>query len=107
MDKNNKINVCALRFDGYKYQKQTGFNPQEATTQYLATRKWDLEPLEKLATFFFLQRSLNKFDLQYEPRDGQYWQALESLFDECKDLEIPEEYRQNTYYEAWKKNSKS
>jgi hypothetical protein len=100
---NDIMNACALRFDGYKYQQQTGFDPKKATAQYLTTRKWDLQPLEKLATFFFLQRALNKFDLQYEPRDGKYWQAFESLFDECKDVEIPEEYRQDEYYKAFPK----
>ncbi|BAY14154.1 hypothetical protein [Calothrix sp. NIES-2098] len=101
------LNTCALRFDGYKYLQRTGFDPSKAIDNYFSSQKWDLQPLEKLTAFFLLQRALNKWDLVNEPRDGQFWKAFESLFNECKEMEIPEEYRQQEYCNKWEMYQRS
>jgi hypothetical protein len=106
MKDDNILTACALRFDGYKYQRQTGFDPKQATATFFSTQRWELEPLEKLATFFLLQRSLYKYDLQYEPEDNKFRKAFRSLFSECVDLDIPLEYQQKEYYQNWESQHK-
>ncbi|PHJ69585.1 hypothetical protein VF04_16405 [Nostoc linckia z7] len=93
--------TCALRFDGHKYQQQTGFDAKKAIDSFFSNQQWGLRPLELLATFFLLQRSLYKYDLQYEPKDSNFRKVFRSLFFECVDLDIPEEYQQKEYVQAW------
>lgn len=100
------LSACALRFDGYKYQQQTEFDAKKVLANYFLNQQWELQPLELLATFFFLQRSLYKYDLQYEPKDSKFRKAFRSLFFECVDLDIPSEYQQQEYYQNWEKEYK-
>lgn len=53
------LNACALRFDGYKYQEEKSYDQRAATENFFECGQWELEPFEKLTTFFLLQRGLN------------------------------------------------
>lgn len=93
---------CALRFDGYRYREETpSFSPDEVVTNFLNTGEWQASDLELLASFFFLQRSLCKWALVYEPLDGKYWQAFRLLFLRVNHLEIPENYQHQEYCQQW------
>lgn len=106
MNEDEILTACALRFDGYKYQTQTGFDPRIAIANYFQEGQWQLEPNQLLATFFFLQRSLYKYDLQQEPKDSKFRKAFRSLFFECADLDIPSQYQQSEYYQNWESRYK-
>ncbi len=95
--------VCALRFDGWKYQQATNFNQRKAIDQFFETGQWNISRDEQLATFFLLQRGLAKWNLVYEPKHGRYWRAFRMLFLLAHSYEIPEEYRLAGYYEQWER----
>jgi hypothetical protein len=95
------LTACALRFDGYQYEKDSGFDGGPAIQTFRDSRKWDLSDSEKLTCFFLLQRSLCKWDLVQEPRDGRWWQAFRAMFLEVIDFEVPVKYRHPSYFEQW------
>ena len=95
------LTCCALRFDGYPWQDDYDFDHQKAIEDFFKKNVWDLRDEEKLATFFFLQRGLNKFGLVYEPRNGKYWRAYRSLFFEVVHLPISEQYVRQDYFDEW------
>ena len=93
---------CALRFNGYGYQSDhSSLVPHKAVSDFLNTGRWQASDLELLASFFFLQRSLCKWDLVREPINGEYWQAFRSLFLQINGAEIPETYQQQEYCQQW------
>ncbi|HQP88702.1 MAG TPA: hypothetical protein PLL76_20815 [Thermoanaerobaculia bacterium] len=57
-----------------------------------------------MTTFFILQRGLNKWRPEYEPRDGQYWKASRSLFLLSYGHRIPHAFRPTDpdLYACWK-----
>lgn len=64
MDEHEILTCCALRFDGYKYQENNpSFVPREPVDDFLTTGQWNASEMELLVDFFFLQRSLGKWDL--------------------------------------------
>jgi hypothetical protein len=98
----NILSDCALRFDGYKYEKNTKFNFKQSIKKIIEGKA--LEPLEKLAIFFFLQRSLSKWDLQFEEENKKVYKVYRDLFLACVDLEIPQQYQKEDYLNNWRKN---
>lgn len=110
MNKEDEIlTTCALRFDGYEYQEyreelDNEIDLEECLENFLGTNAWNLEDNEKLTIFFILQRSLFKWGLEGEPKDGKYWKAFRSLFLECVDLPIPSEYKREDYCQEWEEN---
>ena len=96
------LNACALRFDGYKYQEEKSYDHRAAIDNFFEYGQWDIEPIEKLTTFFLLQRALSKWDLQYEAEDSKFYMAFRTLFLECVELKIPVKSRIEDYYEEWK-----
>lgn len=97
---------CALRFDGWKYAEQTGFDHRAAFDAFFATGKWSLTDQEKLACFFLLQRGLCKWDLVYEPLHGKFWRAYRTLFFEVCEMEPQEPFRDVRYVEEWDRDYK-
>lgn len=69
---------CALRFDGYKYQKETGFNPSLTFDKLFLGE--EVGELDGLAAMFFLQRGLCKWSLVYETEDSKYYKLYRKLF---------------------------
>ena len=98
---NDVLTACALRFDGWRYQQDTGFDQKAAFDQFFRTGQWKLSAEEKLATFFMLQRGLNKWDLVYEPKHGRWWRAYRTLFFEAVHLDVPAAYRNGDWYDRW------
>ena len=92
---------CALRFDGWKFIKDTGFAYEVALERFWATGQWELTPEEQLALFFMLQRGLYKWGLEREPRRGKYWRAFRSLFLEVYGYAIPDPYQHPQYLAEW------
>lgn len=98
-DKRRRLNEadiltnCALRFDGYKYAEQTGFDHQPLLSTFFKTGEWCGSDAELLATFFILQRRLCKWDLAYMPTHAKHWRAFRELFLRVCALEVPAEYR--------------
>ena len=74
------LNACALKFDGYKYQEEKSYDQRATIDNFFEHGQWDLEPVEKLTTFFLLQRALSKWDLQYEAEDSKFYMAFRTLF---------------------------
>jgi hypothetical protein len=95
------LTCCALRFDGYKYAEEQGFQSDALVDQYLQTSKWHGTELELLATFFHLQRALFKWGLVYETSESPYWRAFRELFLQLYSAEIPEQYQMTEYYGEW------
>ena len=95
------LTTCALRFQGWRYQEETGFDQAAAFDRYFETGNWSLTDNEKLAAFFLLQRGLSKWDLVTEPKQSRWWQAFRSLFLEVVHLPLPPKYRDDDYATRW------
>ena len=104
LDEETILICCALRFDGYKYAEEHGFNPEGPVHQYLQTGKWNGAELELLAVFFHLQRALFKWSLVYETSESPYWRAFRELFLQLYAAEIPEPYQMLKYHDKWIKD---
>jgi len=63
LDANDILIKTALRFDGYRYLKETGFDTNLAIEQLHEDHPTDWDDPQKLAVFFILQRSLCKWSL--------------------------------------------
>jgi hypothetical protein len=96
--------TCALRLKGYQYKRDTGFDPYWVYLDFFKTKKWNLSLHDKMAAFYFLQRYIARVSIP-TPCDNRWW-AYRSLFVEVADQEIPEEYRDERYWEPWEKNFK-
>ncbi|WP_228019646.1 DUF2281 domain-containing protein [Sphaerospermopsis sp. LEGE 08334] len=90
---------CALRFDGYKYRQETGFDPKLAFDKLFLGE--EVGELDGLAAMFFLQRELCKWGLVYETEDSKYYKLYRKLFLKYVDSEIPVQYRNEEWYNRW------
>ena len=91
----------ALRFDGYEYRDENKeFDDYKNYQKLMAGKK--IPEDELLPQLFFTQRDLAKG--QYEINDKTY-KVFYKLFLECieKKEEIPTKYRNEEYFEKWKK----
>jgi hypothetical protein len=95
------LSCCALRFDGWGYYSQHGFDQRKALDNFFESGKWNLSALERLCMFFLLHRSLFWMDLTDEPKDGRHWQAFRHLFLNVAPLNTPEEYRIAKHAVRW------
>ena len=100
-DPDDILIACALRFDGYKYIKDTGFGVDTAIDEYMETETWDRPDDEKLCMFFILQRSLCKWSLVYEPQHGRYWRLFREMFFDVVQLDIPQDYSNSEWLSTW------
>lgn len=88
---------AALRFDGYGYRDEPGFDWNAWTPERYAADGDELEPLEACALFFSLQRYLCKWGGGREPRDGTYWWMYRELFLRTCETPIPPRFRFKRY----------
>ena len=95
------LTSCALRFDGHKYIKETGFDVEAGIDAYMETEAWDRPDEEKLTIFYILQRCLCKWSLVYEPQHGRYWRLFREMFFDVVELEIPRAYNNNEWLSQW------
>jgi hypothetical protein len=103
---NGILSACALRFDGYKYQEATRYDPASALNDFWRTGEWPSDPLKQLASFFFLQRFLCKWGGETLPKNCKYWQAYRSLFLLVNTYDIPKTYRISDWFERWQADFK-
>ena len=92
---------CALRFDGYLYLEETGFDTNQAIQDLASDVKNTWNELETLAVFFILQRSLCKWSLVYEPSNGKYWRLFCEMFFEVVHIPIPSGYEDRERHAKW------
>ena len=95
------LNDTALRFDGYKYLEETGFDTNVAIEQLHEDLPTDWDDLQKLAVFFVLQRSLCKWSLVYEPDNGKYWRLFRDMFFDIVEIDFPAQYKFDEWYRQW------
>lgn len=101
------IGACALRFDGYRYGEETGFGMGRANAaleHFYETGEWDAGEMERLTTFFLMQRRFRwqNCGLGWEEEDtnSDEWRAYRTLFLELCERPIPDHYK-TTYYAEW------
>lgn len=100
----NDVSEFALSFDGYKYSVENkDFTPRliyKNTEALLEGR--EIPETQFVPQLFFLQRGLGNG--QYEINDRTY-KIFYELFLKCLEIseDIEEGYRQEEYYEKWKK----
>jgi len=95
---------CALRFDGRRYIRETGFDAARALDAYMATGEFPAEEAEQWALFSALHRSLLGWGREDTPRDGREWFVFRALFLELCGRTVPLAYRLSPYYEEWQRD---
>ncbi|MBA2244794.1 MAG: hypothetical protein H0W11_07545 [Gemmatimonadetes bacterium] len=87
--------ACALRFHGYRYAEDTGFDMAAARDECERTNRYDhLSLPEQMAVLFFIQRTVRWVEQDAPlPRDGSLFRAYRELFLHVADQEVPAEYR--------------
>jgi len=98
------LNHAALRFDGYQYIQDTGFDHRRAVKTYDRDDVLPESQLDRLCLFFILQRYLMKWGGERLGLDSVEWKLFLLLFLELCEAEIPEKYRFRDYYQEWEKN---
>ncbi|MEZ4615378.1 MAG: hypothetical protein R2867_07675 [Caldilineaceae bacterium] len=94
--------VCALRFDGYRYQEESDFDYQVGLDRYMATGSWShLSELEQLTVFFMFQRYLYKWGGEYLANYSPEWRGFRELFFLNCRREIPPAYQMADYIQRW------
>ena len=91
----------ALRFDGYKYVEETGFDHLRAFERLDAEDVYPDRPEEQLALFFLLQRFLGKWGGERSSEQGRDWRHFRELFLMTHSYEVPARYRMDGWYERW------
>lgn len=101
--------TCALRFDGYRYAEASGLDGPEGEGPGLAALSVPLvkslelypNPLDNFAAFFALQRFLYKWGGEHLTAFSREHLALRFLFLDVYRLEVPDEYRVESYCDEW------
>ncbi|MCL6431438.1 MAG: hypothetical protein K6V36_11370 [Anaerolineae bacterium] len=104
LDEHEILRLCALRFDGWKYMRDTGFDWHEALQRYFTAGTYPSKREEQLCLFFMLQRAPYKWwDWGSVPLHRPHWRLFRSLFLLVHDYDVPQEYRQDDWSEAWER----
>ncbi|MFW5683037.1 MAG: hypothetical protein ACOC1G_08545 [Phycisphaeraceae bacterium] len=104
------ITAYALRFDGYAYQEETGFDGvYDRDGRKLSRNFFDHgtlpdNHLERLAFFFKMQRFLCKWGGEMLPQQGGYWRLYRTLFLDLADADIPPRFRLEDRYAKWEED---
>jgi hypothetical protein len=103
MEEDDVLICWAMRFDGYLYQEDTGFEPDVFSKRFFRTNSLEwAEPLDCLAAFFFLQRFLYKFGGEHLEKGSAECRLFRKLFLHTAKFDIPERYRgSNLWYPQW------
>jgi hypothetical protein len=100
--------VCALRFDGYKYEKELGLCGKDTTGdglsaltgKMLETMVFSRDDNEILAAFFLLQRFF-KWSECDTSKDFKESVLFDLLFLHLYKTDVPERYREQHWYAKW------
>ncbi len=107
MDEDDVLISWGMRFDGYLYQRDTGFDPDRFNEKFFEEDSLDwAEPLDCLAAFFCLQRYLYKFGGERLEKTSPEWRMFRKLFLDTARIDVPERYRGSElwygeWYERW------
>lgn len=95
------LTAYALRFDGYRYSEDHGFDHRTASETFFADGALPDDTSELMCMLFMLQRFLCKWGGEYEPQHGKYWRLYRTLFLQVADEKVPRKYRQPECYARW------
>lgn len=95
---------CALRFDGRRYLRDTGFDPRLALEVYFQTGEFPEDELERWGLYTALHRRLLAWGREGAPRDGREWFAFRALFLELCPHPVPPAYRLTPYADEWERD---
>jgi len=103
INEDDVLTSFALRFDGYKYQKDSGFEFRLPGPSDPPTDLDSLSTIERMTALFMMQRYLYKWGGEDEPQHGRAWQAFRQLFLMTCREEVPETYRarHSPGYDDW------
>lgn len=93
--------TCALRFDGYRFQDETGQDLQAMLAALIERDVMPADHNQRLAVFFLLQRGLGKWGLERATADSNYWGVFRRLFLAIHDRPVPERYAAPEYMQEW------
>lgn len=98
----NRILTCAaLRFDGYRYIDETGFDAGAAVERYLSVGELPASPLDQICILFVMQRRLMKWSGSALAKTAPEWRAYRELFLQTCRYCIPPEYRYAECSQRW------
>lgn len=92
--------TCSRRFDGWKFQEQTGFSFHQALGGLLRGENPELSIDEKMDVFFFIERSWY-WAWALAKTYSEEVLVYETLFFEMCDLDVNPDYRKTHYCEPW------
>ena len=98
MNERQILTTAALRFDGYRYADAAGLQPAQIIDAHRSGKPQTLN--DKLATFFFVQRSACHQPGTTEENEREFGE-LRELFLELAAVEIPSEYANAKYVRDW------
>ncbi len=93
------LTACALRFDGYKYQKAR--HPELLDIQHPCLPR---RVHAQMYQFFMLQRFLCKWGGEYLEDNSPDYQIFRELFLIVCRRPVPLRYRFSPYWEEWERN---
>jgi hypothetical protein len=93
-------NICALRFDGYKYAKAQGTSLVDLSSRAESEFPFESE-LDNFAAFFALQRYLFKWGGESLPPNHPLHQLFERMFRQLAPLPTPSEFANAEYDRKW------
>lgn len=99
------LTAGALRFDGYKYAEQSGFDLDQASEEYFRSGKLPESELEQMTMCFLLQRFLMKWGGEYLSERSRTWKLFRYCFLNTCNLNVPLKYRSwsHSWYRRWER----
>lgn len=95
------ISRWALRFRGWDYVEETGFDHEAALRALMHDGQMPRAIEESFCCFFLLQRHLFKWGGESLPGDSREWRALRSLFLTVAGWPVPVRWRSAEHHRAW------
>lgn len=100
-DENEWLSQCALRFDGYAFACDHGFEPQpyHFCRELLSGNLPLTSTGERMAAMFMLQRCLMKEGVSSKTDEG--WKLFRELFLKLADESVPSRYEAQQWHRDW------
>jgi hypothetical protein len=110
-DISDAMTVCALRFDGYRYEEDSGLSTPDATGAGLRgliepvveTLVFYADDNANFAVFFGLQRYLHKWGGDHCTKYSEEHIAYDWLFLHLYRKDVPAAFRHSEYYIRWRR----
>jgi hypothetical protein len=96
--------ICALRFDGYRYEQEVlhgdcGIALNRLAAKYRESLQFERDQNTNLAVFYITQRRLKEDEMI---RDSPDHVLFDMLFLHLYQLDIPERFRNEEYCHKWR-----